>query len=646
MNRYGRQRHRSLRHPLLLSAFVLFVASAPALHGQRSLAKRAAAVVQTDFYLQTRDGILLDCTRFAPDAPKPKKGWPVMLYCHGYADSKDVELTAARDQAAFGYATYAYSMRGQGKSGGRSHLISRVEMRDLFDVVDAIKRDTLANGERIAVYGSSQGGILPYMAACYGLDVRCILSDLASPIFASDWMANASPKITLFFTVDYDSLTVRYDDEVREIRRLILSKLPADRDSLAALLPRDRDFLDRVDSCRVPLLITNAWQDKFFSANGSIAGAARLRAKNIVYIGAIDGHGADSTAKENRFISTLQNAWIEYWLNGIPHPLLDSVRYQYAASHAPRLGRRWSFTHLSSKVWPPEGIAPAELFFHPDSALADRAPSVPELRTLDNILRDTALTLQQGIDAQFRGPLFTLRYPKQTLSFHGAPLDGDMLMAGIPELRIHYSTTARAFQLDAQIWEVQASGSADLVSRINHSSFHGSPGVALSDTIAGMAHAHIFRKGSRIRVVLTNLDTQPEDAFLLSNPHVLPVLVPGTLTLFMSPQRPSSIVLPMKSFDPVVAAEAPPAPASLRIAGVAPNPFRGSASVTYELPTETRVALLVTDLLGRTVARFDEGQRPAGAHSATLDGSRLAPGLYFATLSTSAGMATTKFLVK
>ena len=635
-----------MRHRLLVFAFLLLVAGAPALHGQRSLATRAAAVVQTDFFLQTSDGILLDCTRFAPEGPRPKKGWPVILYCHGYADSKDVELAVARDQAAFGYATYAYSMRGQGKSGGRSHLIGRVEMRDLFDVVDAIKRDTLANGERIAVYGSSQGGILPYMAACYGLDVRCILSDLASPIFASDWMANASPKITLFFTVDYDSLTVRYDDEVREIRRLILSKLPADRDSLAALLPRDRDFLERVDSCRVPLLITNAWQDKFFSANGSLAGAARLRSKHIVYIGAIDGHGADSTAKENRFISSLQNAWIEYWLNGIPHPLMDSARYQYAASHAPRLGRRWAFTHLSSKVWPPEGVAPAELFFRADSALADSPPPASDAYTLENILRDTSLTLQQGIDAQFRGPQFATRFPKQTLSFDGAPLGGDMLMAGIPELRIHYSTTANAFQISAQIWEVQPSGDADLVSRINHSSFHAAPGLYAADTVQGMAHAHIFRKGARIRIVLTNLDTQPEDAFLLSNPHVLPVLESGTLTLFMSPERPSSIVLPMKAFEPVVTAETPPSPASLRIAGVAPNPFRGSANMTYTLPAASRVVFLVTDLLGRTVARFDEGLRPAGVHSATLDGSRLAPGFYFATLSTSAGMATTKILVK
>ncbi|MBL0176567.1 MAG: T9SS type A sorting domain-containing protein [Ignavibacteria bacterium] len=127
---------------------------------------------------------------------------------------------------------------------------------------------------------------------------------------------------------------------------------------------------------------------------------------------------------------------------------------------------------------------------------------------------------------------------------------------------------------------------------------------------------------------------------------MLPVLVPGTLTLFMSPERPSSIVLPMKAFDPVVAAEAPPAPASLRIAGITPNPFRGSARVTYTLPTEARVTFLVTDLLGRTVARFDEGQRPTGVHNATLDGSRLAPGFYFATLVTSDGMATTKILVK
>jgi predicted acyl esterase len=634
---------RVRRLALLLAAACVFLAPDSAV-AQRSMAARTA-VERADYFLQMRDGILLDCSRFSPSAAKPKKGWPVILYCHGYADSKEVELVAAADQAAFGYCTYAFSMRGQGQSGGRSRLISRTEMRDLMEVVDAIKRDTLVDPGRIAIYGSSQGGILPYMAACYGLDVRCILSDLASPIFASDWAANASPKMTLFFTVDYDSLTVRYDDEVKEIRRLILSKKPADRDSLLHLLPRDRDFLDRVDSCHVPLLITNAWQDEFFSSNGTIAGAERLRSKHIVYMGAIDGHGADSSGKENRFLSTLQNAWLEFWLNGIKHPLLDSLKYQYAATRLPRIGTRWSFSHFSSEVWPPEGIVPVRWYFRADSALSTDAPTLAESRRFEHIVRDSTLTMQACIDAQFRGVQFSARVPKQSLVFDSPPFESETMMAGIPRLRLVYASSAAIIQCNAQLWELRPNGQADFISRVNFSDFHVRPEAVNDTMVDGVAHAHVFTKGNRLRVVITNLDTQPEDRFLLSNPHVLPVLTPGTHTLFTSSTRPSYVELPLRALGPIAATNALPLPAGLRLEHIWPNPSHGQLSIRYSADAESLVRFMVTDLLGRSVAQWEETTQGDGAQYTELDGSGLVAGSYQLTVVAHTGTSTARILI-
>ena len=81
-----------------------------------------------DFTLRMRDSVLIDCAKFIPEEQRPAKGWPVIMFCHGFSESKETEVPDAVGQAQFGYYTFVYSMRGQGKSGGLSNLISTVEM--------------------------------------------------------------------------------------------------------------------------------------------------------------------------------------------------------------------------------------------------------------------------------------------------------------------------------------------------------------------------------------------------------------------------------------------------------------------------------------------------------------------------------------
>ena len=109
-------------------------------------------------------------------------------------------------------------MRGQGNSGGYSNLISTTEMNDLLQVIDYVKKDANTNDERIAMTGGSQGGMIPFMAACYGAKVRCIVTELASPEFASNWIGNGCVKMTFLWTLSYDNSIVRYNDEVKQYR--------------------------------------------------------------------------------------------------------------------------------------------------------------------------------------------------------------------------------------------------------------------------------------------------------------------------------------------------------------------------------------------------------------------------------------------
>jgi hypothetical protein len=65
---------------------------------------------------------------------------------------------------------------------------------------------------------------------------------------------------------------------------------------------------------------------------------------------------------------------------------------------------------------------------------------------------------------------------------------------------------------------------------------------------------------------------------------------------------------------------------------VAPNPVRGRATLTYAVPRSSALRLTLVDVQGRVVSTVFEGVREAGRHTAPLDATGLAAGLYFAHL--------------
>jgi probable HAF family extracellular repeat protein len=92
-----------------------------------------------------------------------------------------------------------------------------------------------------------------------------------------------------------------------------------------------------------------------------------------------------------------------------------------------------------------------------------------------------------------------------------------------------------------------------------------------------------------------------------------------------------------------------PAPA-LRFAGAAPHPVRDASRFAFELPRAGQARLVLHDLSGRTVRALAAGWFAAGMQSVPWDGrddggSRLAPGMYYAHLSTDEGALTRRFVV-
>jgi hypothetical protein len=72
-----------------------------------------------------------------------------------------------------------------------------------------------------------------------------------------------------------------------------------------------------------------------------------------------------------------------------------------------------------------------------------------------------------------------------------------------------------------------------------------------------------------------------------------------------------------------------PAAVGLQLAQNVPNPFRGSATISYTIPTSGHVSLALFDVLGRRVRTLADGVESAGRHDVSLSGEGLPSGVYF-----------------
>ena len=117
---------------------------------------------------------------------------------------------------------------------------------------------------------------------------------------------------------------------------------------------------------------------------------------------------------------------------------------------------------------------------------------------------------------------------------------------------------------------------------------------------------------------------------------------------FQSPSAPASAAsATLREMDPETAparfvirvdtglstGAAPPPVSELALLPVAPNPARGTARVTFDLPAAGEAAVSVYDARGREVARLAEGYRDAGRHTVAWESARLAPGVYLVRLA-------------
>lgn len=86
-------------------------------------------------------------------------------------------------------------------------------------------------------------------------------------------------------------------------------------------------------------------------------------------------------------------------------------------------------------------------------------------------------------------------------------------------------------------------------------------------------------------------------------------------------------------------------PTSYALSQNYPNPFNPTTTVKFNLPKTEQVTLKLYDIIGNEVQTLVDGVQKAGAYNITVDGTKLASGVYFYTLRTSSFIDTKKMIL-
>jgi len=163
---------------------------------------------------------------------------------------------------------------------------------------------------------------------------------------------------------------------------------------------------------------------------------------------------------------------------------------------------------------------------------------------LKNEYKNKSYTLDTLIADKFRPWRLKQALPQQSWYFETEPLKYQLDWIGAPYMEIFVSSNYTKFPIHAQIYEVDSQGKKYFINRINYTGRGWKPGTSGVIKAFGIAHAHRFSVGSKIRVEFTNVD---ESYRKIQNnvPFVIPLFMDASVTFYFDIKHPSYIEFPV-----------------------------------------------------------------------------------------------------
>lgn len=586
-----------------------------------------------DTVIVMRDGVTLDATLTLPLSTPPVLGFPGIVLIHGYSGSKDDMQVIATLLASRGYASLAYSVRGQGNSGGLSTTSGPVERMDLGEVIEFFRGFRDIDSSRIGVAGGSQGGIHSWMAAVYRMPgVRAVAPVLATPRFASDLVPNGCVKRGLVQELTLGS--VRYSPIWEKAKEYIIQNL---YDSLLTLT-RERDLDHLVDSVEVPVFQGLGWADELFPANAGISAAAQLSGRGIPiwsYYGT-NGHGEDQDLGETIFVLGKTTEWFNHWLKDSALARADVPLVFYADD-------RPGWPHHETSEWPPQPAGTLRLYLT-GQGLSTAFPTKADVLPF-SLDYDTSYTAIQAWDDKYQGPRFQNAFHPSPIRLVSPQLLDTTEVTGIPKAHLLVSGDMPDFQSHIRLYDVSDSDTG-LVWRMlsrGTAGTRGAPPYSVRQIdIECQAFSHFIPSGHRLGVEISSLDLAGT-----GEAHIIPYFHSTQSSLMTSDTYPSFVDIPIVGLVPIVGVHEPTAVTSTTslLFPNYPNPFNASTTIRFAVARPSQVNLTVFDALGRAVATLVDGPAAPGEYIARFDGDRLATGVYFCQLVAGSEISVRKILL-
>ena len=518
----------------------------------------------TGFLASAVDSARLDVTLQIPAASGPV---PLIVIVHGYGGSKSSSGNIARPLLDEGYAVLRYSTRGFGESWGQVNLVDlHAEVGDLRSMIAQVVDvpDYGLNPDAVAVTGASYGGghswlalVTPTFTTPAGNAVRI---RTVVPIAAwSDLVYALIPNGRERESIDHPGGT-----KLSFVNGLFLSGIRRNPDRpypnypeyylawdawLNAEEPNDadpvfrsivdglagyrsiwwqREFWRSVRTNPIPVFVVQGFTDDLFpfpEAKRMILAFQRIDPGYPVtaYLGDIGHPRSSNKTGEVEYVTGLIKNWLAYYLKGQGASPPNGV---YAALTRPR---DEPFDPANVLVVP----TLADLSMRAVSTRFNALPAVlvnPATDPLagffwDPLVMEGAreLTFIPGYvpppSAIVPGSLATYDVPVTQLSG-----GGDLVIAGQPAITFHAFTPAYRVQLDTRVFDVDALGNKQLVTRGTTTLESRAPGVPLGRVdVTILTYGNYWRApaGHTIRVELTNVDS----------PYITPSRIPSVTTV-------------------------------------------------------------------------------------------------------------------
>lgn len=514
------------------------------------------------------DGVVTALHVYHPVAPAPASGWPCVLLVHGGDGNRNIQPLRARGRllARAGYVCLAYDVRGEGVTvAANPPGFDASEGARLRDVAEVFARANTwlpagvsVDPTRLAVTGESLGGRTSFRAAAWsGQPLPAPLG----PYTTLPRIAAVAPRIAPLDVAGdavVDGLLLNAEVATGIYERgpsdpyypwLLAEDFPA----IAAALTADplRNFLPRLQVSRVPMLITNCWDDAKHQLASTVDALPLLPPTLPVHTyWTTNGHGTAPNDGEQLANDEAIRRWFDHFLKGRANGVPFEPKHESGVAPAGRAahldsGATWG--HALAPSWPPAGTTTTSLFLRSagGQSLAAAAPTAVEPAA---VVANVALAPGYGIAAfcaDQRSPsALVAAWALDNEVFTGAVLAQELQILGRPRFSATVDATAGDFLVTAALYAVGPGGTEKLITAGTHGVRGGAAGVhalgiELDDT------AFVLPAGSRLRLKLRNLPIH--DAAGNTFVRFLPCFVAGATAVRIAPATPARLDLPTRA---------------------------------------------------------------------------------------------------